>query len=330
MSDRSYPLTGKNRIAEWLASPVGGRLLRSILEEGGQNEESLAPVLQLPLNDLVVVSRGAFSQETVDHLVRSVNGGEIPVEKSDVAASRFHDKTIIITGAASGIGRATAERVLQEGGRVIAVDLAVAGLEDLVGQYGDAVIAVGADISDSDDVDRIRESAGSAVHGLANIAGIMDGMLPLHEVTDDVWARVQKVNVDGTFKLMRAVIPVLRENGGGSIVNVASEAALRANAAGTAYTVSKHAVVGLTQSAAFLYGREGIRVNAVAPGPTATGMGGDFRSEFAAARLRPFLELIPPVATADALASSITWLLSSDASNINGVVLPSDGGWHLQ
>ena len=113
-------------------------------------------------------------------------------------------------------------------------------------------------------------------------------------------------------------------------MNVASEASLRGNAAGTAYTASKHAVVGLTKSAAFLYGPSGIRTNAVAPGPTATGIEGDFRSDFTRERIMPFMALIPPVTTAETLAASITWLLSDDSVNVNGQILASDGGWSVQ
>ncbi len=120
------------------------------------------------------------------------------------------------------------------------------------------------------------------------------------------------------------------EAGRGAIVNVTSEAGLRGSAAGTAYTASKHAVIGLTRSTAVLYAPKGIRTDAVAPGPTATGIDGGIRSDFAAERLGPFFGLIPPVATAETVASSITWLLSDDAENINGQVLASDGGWSAQ
>ncbi|MCV5597637.1 SDR family oxidoreductase, partial [Escherichia coli] len=89
--------------------------------------------------------------------------------------------------------------------------------------------------------------------GLANIAGIMDGMVPLHELEDQLWEKVMAVNVTGTFALTRAVLPAMLEAGRGAIVNVTSEAGLRGSAAGTAYTASKHAVVGMTRSAAVLY-----------------------------------------------------------------------------
>ena len=112
---------------------------------------------------------------------------------------------------------------------------------------------------------------------------------------------------------------------------VASEAGIRGNASGNAYTVSKHGVVGLTRSAAFMYGPQGIRVNAVAPGGVATGIPfPPHVSEAGSERLKPFQQQIPTVATAEQLAASITFLLSDDGVNINGAVLPSDGGWSVQ
>lgn len=237
-------------------------------------------------------------------------------------SDRFAGRTVIVTGAASGIGRATARRILDEGGRVVAVDLAEVTDEGMV--------PVVADITRGEDVARIVEAAGERIDGLANIAGIMDGMVPWHEIEDQLWEKVMAVNVTGTFALTRAVLPAMLEVGRGAIVNVTSEAGLRGSAAGTAYTASKHAVVGMTRSAAVLYSPQGIRTNAVAPGPTATGIEGGMRSDFAAERLGPFFGLIPPVATAETVASSITWLLSDDAENINGQVLASDGGWSAQ
>jgi NAD(P)-dependent dehydrogenase (short-subunit alcohol dehydrogenase family) len=119
--------------------------------------------------------------------------------------------------------------------------------------------------------------------------------------------------------------------GRGSIVNVASEAGLRGSASGTAYTVSKHGVIGLTRSSAFMYAPHGIRVNAVAPGGVATGIPMPASpSESGTARLAPFHNLIPSIATAEHLAASITFLLSDDGVNINGAILPSDGGWSVQ
>src|SRR5699024_9611338 len=133
--------------------------------------------------------------------------------------------------------------------------------------------------TDDQAVTRILEAAGDRIDGLANVAGIMDKMQPVHEVDDALWQKLFAVNVTGTFKLMKAVIPGMLERGAGNIVNIASEAGLRGSAAGTAYTASKHAVVGLTKSSAHLYGLSGLRINAVAPGAVATGIDGTFASE---------------------------------------------------
>lgn len=332
-------LTSHDTVERWLADPVGGAAFRAMLERGGQDEESLKPVQRMTLRALVELGGDSFPQEAVDALVLAANDGAVPAEEYEEAqpsgptagAQRFGGATVIVTGAGSGIGRATAERVVAEGGRVVAVDVAEHRLEELAAVLPTGtVVTVVADITEEDDIARIVAAADGRVDGLANVAGIMDGMVPWHEVGDDLWRRVFAVNVDGTFALTRAVLPIFLEQGWGSVVNVTSEAALRGNAAGTAYTASKHAVVGLTRSAAFFYGPSGIRVNAVAPGPTATAIGGRAASEFGGERLAPFMALIPPVTDAQDMASSITWLLSSDSRNINGVVLASDGGWSIQ
>ena len=130
------------------------------------------------------------------------------------------------------------------------------------------------------------------------------------------------------MRLTRAALPLMLAAGGGAIVNVSSEASLRASASGVAYTASKHAVNGLTKSTAVFYKGAGIRANAVAPGPVATNIEAPFKSQHAAGVLGPIMQTtIPPVASAEQLAATICWLLSDDASNVNGAVLPSDGGW---
>lgn len=248
-----------------------------------------------------------------------------------ITPERFAGKTVIVTGAASGIGKATASRVAREGGRVIAVDISDVGLEDLAQESAafDVVTAL-ADITEESAVQDVASLAGPDVFGLANIAGIMDTMAPLHEVTDEEWSRVMAVNVEGIMRLSRAVLPCMLAQGAGSIVNVGSEASFKGSVAGAAYVTSKHAVVGLTRSMAFMYGDKGIRVNAIAPGAVATNISASFASAMGSARVAPILSTLPGVATAEQLAASITFLLSEDAVNINGAIIPSDGGWSVQ
>jgi NAD(P)-dependent dehydrogenase (short-subunit alcohol dehydrogenase family) len=332
------PLTERSTIAQWLDHPVGGELLRGLLSQGGTDVERLTPARALPLTQLVAMSQGRFPQGVVDQLVLQVNGGVAPDETTDEGAwqerivpARFTGQVVVVTGAGSGIGQAVASRVAREGGRVVGVDLNAAGLDVTAQRLDDeSFVAVTADITSDDDVARIVDAAGGRIDALANVAGVVDDFSPVHETSDAVWRRCFAVNVDGTFKLIRAVVPAMLAAGRGAIVNVASEAALRGNAAGAAYTASKHAVLGLTRSTAFMYGPQGIRTNAVVPGGVATGMAPTNASAFGQERTNPFLALIPSVALAEHVAASITFLLSSDAVNINGVTLPSDGGWSVQ
>ncbi|WP_045745613.1 SDR family NAD(P)-dependent oxidoreductase [Actinoplanes rectilineatus] len=342
MANTSRPLTAASTVGEWLDHPEGGAALREALGQGGGfDASSLTPARGLPLQQLVALSQGRVPQELVDSLVLRVNGGVVPSSAEEsgtwqeqITPGRFAGKTVIVTGAASGIGRATASRIVREGGRVIAVDITATSApadSPAPAAASPSLVPVVADITKADDIARIVEAAGDRIDGLANIAGIVDDFSPAHETTDAMWAKVFAVNVDGVFQLTRAVLPAMLEAGRGAIVNVASEAALRGNAAGVAYTASKHAVVGITKNTAFMYGNRGIRTNAVAPGGVATGMQQPPNaSAYGQERTGPHLRLIPGVALAEHLAASITFLLSDDGVNLNGVVLPSDGGWSVQ
>jgi NAD(P)-dependent dehydrogenase (short-subunit alcohol dehydrogenase family) len=246
-----------------------------------------------------------------------------------ITPGRFAGKTAIVTGAGSGIGRATAVRLAQEGARVIAAELSESRLQDLQAEFPELdLIPVAGDISREDDVQAVVAAADGRIDALANIAGIMDTFLPPAEIDDTTWQRVFDVNLNAVMRLTRAVLPLMIEAGGGSIVNVSSEASFRASAAGVAYTASKHAVNGYTKSVAVFYKGNGVRCNAVAPGPVRTNIEAPFHSRHAAGVLGPLMQVVVPApAGAEELAATITYLLSDDASNMNGAIVPCDGGW---
>lgn len=250
---------------------------------------------------------------------------------TETSSGRFAGMTIIVTGAGSGIGRATAMRVASEGGRVIATDVVAQRLDDLRKDIaGSQLETVVGDVSKSETIEEILRAAGERIDGLANVAGIMDAFLPPSEVDDATWERVFSVNVTAPMRLTRAVLPLMIAAGAGTIVNVASEAALRGSSAGAAYTASKHAIAGFTKSVAFFHGPQGIRANAVAPGAVQTNIEAPMGSDYAASLIGPLVQAVAPVnAQPEQLAAAISWLLSSDSSNVNGAILPSDGGWSV-
>lgn len=242
--------------------------------------------------------------------------------------SRFSGQTVIVTGAGSGIGRATAFRMAQEGARVIAADMFADRVDALATEI-DGVGVVG-DISEQAAVDDIIAAAGDRIDVLANVAGIMDGFLPPHELDDETWQRVLGVNLTGPMRLTRAVLPRMMEAGKGSIVNVASEAGLRGSTSGTAYTASKHGLIGLTRSTSVFYAGHGIRCNAVCPGPVATNIEASSHSDFGIDVVGRHFAILPPMVEPEVIAAAICWLASDDSLNVTGTILASDGGWSAQ
>ena len=238
----------------------------------------------------------------------------------------FADKTAIVTGAGSGIGRATALILAARGARVIATDLSAPRLADLT-KTAPGITTITGDVADRALPAQLVDMAGT-VDILINNAGIMDAFLPAHEVDDATWEKVLDVNLTAPLRLIRAVLPGMMAKGAGAIVNVGSEAGLRGSAAGAAYTASKAALHGLTLHVAVAYGPMGIRCNAVAPGATKTNIVAPFKSDMLAARLGPMMQTnIPRMAEPDELAEAICFLASPAASNINGIIMPVDGGW---
>jgi NAD(P)-dependent dehydrogenase (short-subunit alcohol dehydrogenase family) len=243
----------------------------------------------------------------------------------------FDGKVGLVTGAGSGIGRAMAIAFAEAGGRIVACDVDAQSAGRTASDIGDAAIAVPADISDEAAVTALTEAAIGAygrVDVLFNNAGIMDTMALPADIPIDLWERVLRVNLTGTFLVTHAVLPHMLSQGGGAIVNTASEAGIRGGAAGAAYTASKHGVVGLTRSVAWAYAKDGIRCNAILPGPTMTGIANNTTFDpVGATRLSPVLALGEHVAQPAQLADAALFLASDAASFVNGAIVPVDGGW---
>jgi meso-butanediol dehydrogenase/(S,S)-butanediol dehydrogenase/diacetyl reductase len=244
---------------------------------------------------------------------------------------RFEGKTALITGAASGIGRATAIRLSEEGAAVACVDRALGGAEDtaktITGNGGKAV-AVECDVLDlgqiTATVTRVVDDLGR-LDVLCNIAGI-GHFAKDEEETPDWWNRILGVNLTGTYFMSQAALPHLLATQG-NIVNCASTAGTHAQPYSSAYSASKGGVISLTQTMAITQGFAGVRVNCVAPGGVNTAITDQFpitedyeMSLFA--RIMPFKDMGEP----ENLAAAFAFLASDDAAYVNGVILRVDGG----
>lgn len=240
---------------------------------------------------------------------------------------------MLVTGAASGIGRATAQRVAADGAAVAAVDRAADGAAEtveLVEAAGGHAIACGADVSSEDDIVAAVRDAVDAFGGLSGVvtcAGIFQpgDLARAEDVTLEDFLHVIGVNLTGTFLAIKHSLPHLRDRRG-AVVTIASTAAIRGHGQGPGYTASKGGVAALTRLLAVQYGRDGVRANCVCPGGVDTPMtGGAFATPEAKERLRRHVPL-QRVARPEQIASTVAFLLCADASHVTGQTLTVDGG----
>jgi NAD(P)-dependent dehydrogenase (short-subunit alcohol dehydrogenase family) len=252
-------------------------------------------------------------------------------------AGTFVGKVALVTGASSGIGRASALAFAREGAKVVVADVTVEGGEETVGmikQTGGEAIFVKTDVGKASDVEAMVNAAVSTYGRLDcayNNAGISGKSQGIVDTTEENWDRTIAINLKGVWLCMKYEIPAILKAGGGAIVNTASDAGLTGVKRLGAYVASKHGVVGLTKTAALEYAKQGIRVNAVCPGPIETPMlmkGADRIPEFVPkmVKAQPNGRLGKP----EEIAEAAVWLCSEAASFVTGLAMSVDGGFMAQ
>ncbi|KAJ5747639.1 uncharacterized protein N7511_009335 [Penicillium nucicola] len=249
----------------------------------------------------------------------------------------LQDRVVIVTGSASGIGLATAIQSIKEGARVFGVDISTcpASLENEP-SFRFFQCDLTADDASKAIVQACLEAYGEKIDCLFNIAGVMDNHGSVDTLTNESWKRCLAVNLTAPVELMREVIPLMRKEQSGSIVNLASKAGTSGAASGVAYTASKHGLIGATKNVAWRYKDENIRCNAVCPGGVLTPMLNssdpatlDFE---ALSSMKPVhnAHMAPgkgPWIKAEEIAATIIFLASDSSLRINGAVVPIDNAW---
>lgn len=250
---------------------------------------------------------------------------------------KLDGKVALITGAGSGMGRAASLLFAQEGAKVAAVDWVEETSKEtaeMIKQAGGDAISITADVSRWEDIDNAVKTTVEKFGKLdimVNNAGVFDGFKPLLDVDEALWDKIINTNLKGYFYgCKRAVQQFLAQGKGGVILNTASVAGTGAMAGGTAYTVSKHGVVGLTKQVACEYASANIRVNAVCPGGVVTGMTKDL---FKDPKIEQMVKQLSPMGRAaqpEELARGMLYMVSDDASFVTGSLLTIDGGWRAK
>ena len=250
---------------------------------------------------------------------------------------RFAGKVALVTGAGSGIGRATAEAFASDGGRVAIADLnaeAAAATLAAIEEAGGKGLCVQVDVADARQVEAMVRDVVDACGRLdccfnnaANVAAHLEAIGPLHEYPEDNWDRVMAVNLKGVWLCVKYQVRHMLEQGSGAIVNAASAAGLVGLPDMVGYVASKHGVVGITRAAALEYADRNIRINAVCPGYINTPMISARINEPQARERMLAREPMGRVGEPHEVAGAVLWLCSDDASFVTGTALSVDGGW---
>ncbi|MES9524853.1 SDR family NAD(P)-dependent oxidoreductase [Streptomyces capoamus] len=246
----------------------------------------------------------------------------------------LHGKSVVITGASSGIGAAAAQLFAREGARLTLAARRKDRLQEVVDKVeaaGGRATAVVADVTRADDMRAVARAAVDAyggLHAAFNNAGWTSTGTPMHLMGDDEYDRIMDVNARGVWNAMRAQIAVMLGSGGGAIVNTSSVAGVRATGASAPYIAAKHAVIGLSKAAADEYAEQGIRVNALVVGSTRTELMQEVLTA-TPALLKPFTEraIQRRLAAPEEVAQTAAWLCSDCSSFTTGAAVPVDGGW---
>ncbi len=249
----------------------------------------------------------------------------------------FEDKVALVTGGSSGIGRATALAFARAGARVVIADMAEDGGEEtveLIKAAGGAAIFVRTDVSKAADVAALIRAAASTYGRLDyafNNAGIDGETVPTADGSEANWDHVLATNLKGVWLCSKHEIQHMLQQGHGAIVNTASVAGLVGFPGLAAYTASKHAIVGLTKTAALEYARPGIRINAVCPGAIRTPALARFIAQAPQIEAQVIaMEPVGRLGTPEEVAEAVVWLCSEGASFVTGTAMTVDGGWIAQ
>lgn len=248
----------------------------------------------------------------------------------------FGGKVVLITGAAGGIGRATAQKFAVAGASVVCADIDDAGAHEtaeLIGDAGGTATAVHVDVADPASVEAMVAFAVSTYGGLDiahNNAGIVGAGANIADMPDDTWRRGIDVMLSGVFYGIKHEVPAMLDRGGGAIVNTSSGAGLIGFPQMANYVAAKHGVIGLTKTAALEYIGQGIRINAICPGTAHSRMVDDWMQGSAEAEAQVAgLHPIGRIAEAEEIAEAVLWLASPAASFVVGVAMPVDGGYTI-